>query len=123
MYLDHVSGNLEHLNVGDPVMVKTFYNEYEGEVVKKGTKNLTVAYGEKPKYGDRRQDVVKRSTGRYADGGSGVQVFSREQWEQNIRISRVKDGLREVGIDLRTSHKLTPDIMEKVLDLVTREMS
>lgn len=116
-YIDHVSGDLGHLKVGDPVHVRTHYNDYPGEVVKKGTKNLTVQWG------GGRTDVVRISTGRYADGGSGIDVYSVEQWEMNENTRRVKQSLREVGVTLDTNHKLTPELMRKVLDLILKEMS
>lgn len=114
MYLDHVHGNLQHLEEGDKVMVRGHYRTEEGEVVKKAVKYLTV------RYGGSQEAQFLRATGQYRYEGN-LMLYSLEQWERNQRMDRIKSDLRDLGIDLRNSHSLTLDTMEKVIALVRKE--
>lgn len=108
-------GDLYHLKVGDRVMVQTHSRTVEAEVIKRGREYITVQW-----VGSTRADEFSMKTGAYRYEGN-LRVFSMEQHTVNKRRGDVIAGLREVGIDLRISHELTVETLEKVLELIRKE--
>ena len=119
MLPNETRGNLYHLKVGDRVMVQTHSRTVEAEeraeVIKRGREYITVQW-----VGSTRADEFSMKTGAYRYEGN-LRVFSMEQHAVNKRRGDVIAGLREVGIDLRISHELTVETLEKVLELIRKE--
>lgn len=115
MILHETRGDLFHLKVGDRVMVQTHSRTVEAEVIKRGTKYVTVL-----RTGHTTADEFNMASGQYRYEGN-LRLFSLEQHAVNKRLGDTIAGLREVGIDLRHNHELTVDTLEKVLELIREE--
>jgi hypothetical protein len=108
-------GNLFHLKVGDPVMVQGHSKATEAEVVKRGRVYIAVK-----RMGYTRTDEFDMERGSYRYEGD-LKIFTMEQYAANTRRKNVIVGLRDAGFDLRASHSLSLETLEKVLDLVQKE--
>lgn len=112
---DELWGGLGHLQVGDPVMVKTHTSTVEATVVKKGRLYFTARWN-----GSAREDEFSLKTGQYRYEGN-LHAYSVEQYQANVRKGDVVKGLREMGLDLRVNHSLSLETLEKVLHVVKEE--
>lgn len=106
--LKPVFGNLGHLQVGDKVVVHTYHRKVDGEVIKKGTRLLTVKY-------NNTSDVFRIESGQYNGESNHLRVFAPEQESYNDRLDAVLNGLREAGFDLRVSCNLSLETLEAIL--------
>jgi hypothetical protein len=108
--------SLYDLKVGDRVQVFEQWSRnvpaggWDGEVVKVGTKLITVKY-------EYREWVFRLETGQVNDKNFSyhARIETVEQVQEDMRRSQLTDSLQELGLQLTRTNSLTTDQIETVV--------